>query len=223
MKLLIFDAGPFISLTLNGEINILKKLKEKFPQVTFVITPQVKREAIEKPLTVKRYALEAIKIQNLLDLGILKLSSEFLPNATLEKEMQKFLRLSNSTFSAEGENLPLIQEGEASCLAFSNLCGLENLIVTDERAIRLFTESPENLRRISEKRLHMAVSINPRNLKDFQSFRFIRSTELALLAYENNLFEYKKDKILLDALLYSLKYAGTAITSAEIEEMKSLV
>ena len=60
------------------------------------------------------------------------------------------------------------------------------------------------------------------NLKDFKNFRFIRSTELVYIAYKNNLYDYKKDKLLLDALLYSLKHAGSSISTKEIEEIKSL-
>ena len=36
MKMLIFDAGPLISLAINGLLHTLELLKEKYPDVVFV-------------------------------------------------------------------------------------------------------------------------------------------------------------------------------------------
>jgi len=63
---------------------------------------------------------------------------------------------------------------------------------------------------------------NQKNIKEFKNFKYIRSSELVFITYKNGLYEYKKDKLLLDALLYSLKYSGTTISSKEIEEMKNI-
>ena len=43
------------------------------------------------------------------------------------------------------------------------------------------------------------------------------------LAYKKNLIPVKKNKELLDALLYGVKFKGAAISSVEIEEMKKLI
>jgi hypothetical protein len=222
MKFVILDAGPIISLTLNGLLNTLEKLKQKFPEIIFVITPDVYLEVVEKPMKVKKYELEAIKVRTLIDKKTISLSSDFVKNNLVQKETQKILEMSNSILKADRQNLQIIQAGEASCLAFANLCNRENLIVVDERAIRLLTESPENLKAIMEKKLHMTVSVNPRNLKEFKSLKFIRSTELAYLAFKNKLYDYAQDKQALDAILYSLKYSGTSISSKEIEEIKEI-
>lgn len=223
MKFAILDAGPLISLTLNGLLHTIKLLKSKFPEINFIMTPQVKKEVIEKALSVKKYELEAVKIQTLLLNKTILPSSEFIPNNKIEKETARVMNIANTTIRADRKMINIVQIGEASCLAFANLCNCDNLIIIDERVTRLLTESPQNLKAIMEKKLHMPVVLNPKNLKEFRGFRYIRSTELAYIAYENNLYDYKKDKVLLDALLYSLKYSGTSISSKEIEEIKNLV
>lgn len=222
MKFAILDAGPIISLTLNGILHTLEILKKKFPEVVFILTPQVKKEIIDKPSTIKKYELEAVKVQTLITTKTIVMSTEFVPNNQLEKETQRILNISNSTIRADKENIQIVQIGEASCLAFSNLCNCESVIVIDERVTRLLTESPQNLKAIMERKLHMPISINQKNLKEFKDFRYIRSAELVYIAYKNGLYDYKKDKTLLDALLYSLKYSGTSISSKEIDEMKNL-
>lgn len=222
MKFAILDSGPLISLTLNGLLHTLEKLKQKFPQTNFIITPQVYSEVVEKPMKIKKYELEAIKIQTLIDNKTISLSSEFVKNNLLQKETARILTISNSILRADGESLQIVQSGEASCLAFANLCNCDNIIVIDERATRLLTESPQNLQEIMEKKLHMDVQANTKNLKEFKKFRFIRSAELAYVAFKNKLYDYRQDKQVLDAILYSLKYSGTSISSKEIEEIKSL-
>ena len=222
MKFVVLDSGPLISLALNGLLNTLEKLRQKFPTVQFVMTPQVKKEVIDKAFTVKKYELEAIKLQTLIDKRVIIPSSDLVQSNQLEKETARILRVANSTLKADGHFLEIVQIGEASCLAFCNLCGCDSVIALDERVTRLLTESPENLKAIQERKLHITVSINQKNLKDFKNFRFIRSTELVYIAYKNNLYDYKKDKLLLDALLYSLKHAGSSISTKEIEEIKSL-
>jgi hypothetical protein len=221
-KFAVLDSGPIISLTLNGVLHTLELLKQKYPDVAFILTPQVKKEIIDKPLTIKKYELEAIKVQTLIANKTIVMSTEFMPNNQLEKETQRILTLSNSTIRADRENIQIVQIGEASCLAFSNLCNCESVIVIDERATRLLSESPQNLKTIMERKLHMPIIINQKNMKEFKDFKYIRSAELVYVAFKNNLYDYKKDKTLLDALLYSLKFSGTSISSKEIEEMKNL-
>lgn len=221
-KLLILDAGPLISLTMNGLLNVFENLKTKFPEIKIVLTPQVKRETIDRPLKIKKYELEAIKITELLEKGVLTPSSEFISNREIERETANMLKTANSIFRASGQTISPIQEGEASCLALSKLCGMENLIVIDERTTRLLTESPESLHTLMERKVHTKLDFNTKNLKEFRKFRFIRSSEILFVAYKNNLLNMKKDKQVLDAVLYSVKFSGTAVSSKEIEEMKSL-
>ncbi len=219
MKYLILDAGPIISLSMNGLLYILEKLKKDF-KGEFIITPDVKFEVIDRPRKIKKYHLEALKVQELLDKGVLKLSTDIIDTNKLNKETNRILKLINSSFVSY-ENIKLVHKGEASCLAFSNLCNAENLIAADERTIRMICESPEALKKLMERKLHTKIKLT-KNIKELEKYKFIRSAELVYMAYKKNLIPIKKQKALLDALLYAVKYKGTAITSDEIETMKKL-
>ena len=54
MKYLILDAGPIISLTMNGLLWVLEKLKQDFDG-EFIITPEIKQEVIDNPFRIKRF------------------------------------------------------------------------------------------------------------------------------------------------------------------------
>jgi len=224
MKYLIFDSGPIISLTMNGLLPMIEKLKEVFDG-EFIITPSVKSEVIDRPMKIKKYKLEAIQIKNLLDKGIFKLSTKIVPDNKLDQEIKKILKTTNGVIRTKqtGEKIKIIHEGEAACLAFSNLCGADNVIIIDERTTRLLTEAPQNLEKLMERKLHVELDPELSLLKDFRKYKFIRSAELVYIAYKKDLIGIKKDKQLLDALLYGVKFKGSAISSKEIEAIKRMV
>ena len=153
------------------------------------------------------------------------MSSEIIPNNKLDKEVKKILNIANRFLksSKTGEKINLIHTGEAECLAFSSLCGVDNLIVIDERTTRMMIEAPENLKNLMEKKVHMPLKQDLGVLKGLKKFRFIRSPEILFIAYKKDIIPMKKEKPLLDALLYGVKYKGAAISSEEIEQMKLLV
>jgi len=223
MKYLIFDAGPIISLTMNSMLRAIEKLKENF-EGAFVITPQVKKEIIDRPLKIKKYKLEALQVQDLIDRGVLTLSNKLVSNSKLEKEMKRILKASNGVLRTtnSGEKITLLHNGEASCMAFVNLLKGEHLIVVDERTTRLLVEAPKNLERLMEKKLHRPMDLVESLTQEFSKYKIIRSAELLFVAYKKGLIPMKKDKQLLDALLYGVKFKGTAISSREIEEMKRM-
>jgi len=221
MKSLIFDSGPLISLTMNGMLPILEKLKKEFPG-DFIITPQVRKEVVNKPMSISKYKFEAIRVQDLIDKGILELSSKCIKDTLLEKETNALMKIINSVFSTRYEKINLVHEGEVSCLAFSKLCRNENAIVIDERTIRMLIESPKNLKDLMERKLHTEIKIDNKKLFNLFGFKFIRSSELIYIAYKKSLIELKKNKENLEAMLYALKFTGTAISSKEIKEIKAL-
>lgn len=222
-KFLIFDAGPLISLTMNGLLPVLKNLKEKFPG-HFVITPDVKREVVDRALKIKKYSLEGVKVRKMIEEGILEMSTDFVSRNELDSETQKVIRVINGSFREEksGKKISIIHEGEASCIAFSNLCDCENMVVVDERTTRLLTEAPERLEKMMESKLHTRLDVNLEGLNELKKMRYIRSAELLYVAYKKGLVDYGKEKDVLGALLYAVKYRGAAISSREIEEMKKM-
>ncbi len=224
MKYLIFDAGPIISLTLNGMLPLIEKLKSVFDG-EFILTPQVKHEVVGRPMKIKKYKLEAIRVRDMIERGVFKMSGDVVPDDKLERETKRLMKVTNGVLrtTQTGEKIKLIHKGEAACLAFANLCGADSVIVIDERTTRMLTESPQNLERMMEKKLHTPLKAELSLLKELKNFKFIRSAELLFIAYKKGLIPIKKSKDLLDALLYGVKFKGAAISKGEIEEMKRLV
>jgi predicted DNA-binding protein (UPF0251 family) len=219
----ILDTGPLISLTMNSLLPMIEKIRELNPEVEFVITPQVKKEIIDRPMRIKKYEFEALRVQDLLDRKIIKLATEFIDASKLNALSTKYRNLASNLIKVRGRGVDLVQDGESSCLAFAKLINKQSIIVIDERTTRLLTESPENLDKLMERKLKTDIHINKSKLKDFQGFEFIRSTELIYLAFKNGLFKLKNTKALLGAILYALKYSGTGITSNEINALQNLV
>ena len=224
MKYLIFDAGPIISLTMNGMLPIIEKLKSVFDG-EFILTPAVKHEVVDRPMKIKKYKLEAIRVRDMIERGVFKMSGDVVPDNKLERETKRLIKVTNGVLrtAQTGEKIKLIHKGEAACLAFANLCGCDSVIVIDERTTRMLTESPQNLERMMEKKLHTPLKAELSLLGELKNFKFIRSAELLFIAYKKGLIPIKKSKDLLDALLYGVKFKGAAISSGEIEEMKKLV
>lgn len=224
MKYLIFDAGPIISITMNGMLPILEKLKSVFDG-EFILTPQVKKEVFGNPIKIKKFKLEALQVKNIIDRGIFKMSNEIIPSQKLDKETKRILKLTNGILrtTETGEKIKIVHEGEASCLAFASLCNSDNVIAIDERTTRMLTEAPGNLENMMEKKLHTPLSSELSLLNDLKKFKFIRSAELLFIAYKKKLYGMENDKDLLDALLYGVKFKGCAISSTEIEEMKRMI
>lgn len=227
MKYLVFDAGPIISLTLNGMLPVIEKLKSVFDG-EFILTPDVRREVVDRPMKIKKFKLEALQVTDMIERGVFKMSSEVVPDQKLNKEMKKILKNANGMLrsTATGEKINIIHDGEAACMAFVSLCGADAVIVIDERTTRMLTEAPGELEKMMEKKLHTPLDSNLELGEGLKNFKFIRSAELLYVAWKKDLILGEKssgDKELLDALLYGVKFKGCAISSVEIEEMKKLV
>ena len=224
-KYLIFDASSLISLSMNGLLGELKDLKKIF-NGKFIITEEVKEEVIDRPMGIKKFELEALNINRLLNEKIIELPSSIgIKKETISKETKNVLKTANSIFSKNGQKeIHIIDSGEAACLALSQMLTKEskqNIVVVDERTTRLLSEKPENLRRILEKKIHVKVEMEKEYLKNFKNTKIVRSAELMHLAYKKGLTGLKNGKA-LDAILYALKYKGCAISSEEIEKLKRI-
>jgi len=224
-RAIIFDSGALISLSMSGLINELIKLKENF-NGNFLITEQVKFELVDKPIKIKRFELEALRIQELLNKKILEMPDSIgIDSKIIEHKAQEIMEMSNNFFESSREKIKIMQLGEASCLALSKLLKekkIENVIVVDERTTRMLVEKPENLKELLQKKLHIRIKQIKENFDYFRDFKVIRSTELIYVAWKKGLTDLKDGKLVLDALLYALKFKGCAISYEEIEEIKNL-
>ena len=223
-KAIIFDSGTLISFSMNGVIDILEKLKGIFDG-KFIITPDVKREVIDRPLQIKKFSLEALKIKSLLDKKIIEMPSAVgLNEREVSRKTEEMLKIANSTYQDKKRDIHIIDSGEASCLAVSKMLnekGYDTVIAVDERTTRMLGEKPENLAELLEKRLHVKISPNRNNYNAFRGLRFIRSAELVYVAYKRNLVDLKNGDV-LDALLFAMKFKGCAISGDEIREIERM-
>lgn len=224
MKVIIFDASTLISLAMNGLFDEIRKLKKIF-KGKFIITEDVKHEVIEKPMTIKRFELEALNLKSLLDDKTLELPLSLgVKNKEVSSKTNEILSIANNFFMANGKSVKLIDLGETSCLALSRILdkkGIKNVIAVDERTTRMLGEKPENLEKLMKKKLHMNITPNKQNFNFFKGFRFIRSSELVYIIYKKGLIDLK-DKKVLDALLWAVKFKGCSISGQEIKEIQRI-
>lgn len=224
MKALIFDAGPLINLSMNGLLYILEDLKKNF-NGKFLITRAVKNEVIDRPLNVQKFELGAMEVQNLLNKGVLEMSSVTgINDSELDKETQEIMDMANHFIEINGQWIKLVSAGEISCLALSNelkRAGWETMIAVDERTTRLLGEDPKSLEQLMSQKLHARAQIVAKDLRVFNQFRFIRSSELVYVAYKKGLIRLQGKKV-LEAVLYATKFKGTAISFEEIETLKKI-
>lgn len=224
MKIIIFDASTLITLAMNGLFDEFVALKKIFDG-KFIITKEVKYEAIDRPSTIKRFELESLKIRKLLEDGILEMPSSLKINdGEVTRLSMKILETANKTYSEHGKNIHLLDTGECSCLALSRILSekdIVNIIAVDERTTRMLVEKPENLEKLLEAKLHTKIKLNRENLRLFSGFKVIRSSELVYIAYKKGLVNLKKGNI-LEALLYAVKFKGCSISEEEIKEMERL-
>jgi hypothetical protein len=223
-KAIIFDSGALISFSMNGITYLIKELKGIF-KGKFLITGEIKKEIVDKPLTIKRFELEALKLKQLLDEGTLELPSSLgIKDNEITSKTNEILSIANSTFKGTKKDIHIIDSGEGSCLALSKILdakGIKNVIAIDERTTRLLAEKPENLIKIFEKKMNTKITAKSQNYKFFSGFKVIRSTELVYVAYKKGLTKLK-DKNILGALLWAMRFKGASISNDEIEEIKRI-
>jgi len=225
MKAIIFDASTLISLSMNGLLGELKKLKDNF-KGNFIITEEVKYEVIDRPIKVKRFELEALRVRELMRKKVLEMPNALgISSEEITRRKDKMISIANSMFEGNKKNIEIIHEGEASCLALSKILlekKIPNIIAIDERTTRMLGEKPENLKELLTKKMSTRVRLKTKDFKFFKGFRFIRSTELMYVAWKKGLLELKDGKTVLDAVLWALKFKGAAISSDEIREIKAM-
>lgn len=219
-KALIFDSSAIITLALNDLLHILEPLKKKF-KGEFYIAPSVKQEIVDKPLTERRFMLEALFIKSLFEKNILT----HYYNNEIAREQEKILDTANTTFHSDRGPVKILHPGEASCLALFKAIGADKkAIVVDERTTRMLCEAPWNLKKLLENKLHTRIDAKVDNYTFFQGFDIIRTSELSMMAFKLGIIDLpgKREEI-ISALLYAAKFKGCAISNKEIDEARGLI
>lgn len=220
-RALIFDTGPIISLTTNNLLWILRELKKEF-RGDFFITQKVKRELVDTPIEIKRFKFEALQILKCIDDGILAV----LPEKQFRHQTRKLLEIANHSLRADGSWLKLCHPAELEVVAAA-MSRNADAVVIDERTTRLLFEDPEQLAALLERKLEHRILPDKPNITELKKMtadmRFIRSTELALVAYERGILDSlitsfpQARKHLLQGMLWGMKLRGCAIRIEEID------
>lgn len=224
MKALIFDSGALINLSMNGLLDILEKLKKDF-KGKFLITKEVKYEVVDRPIGIYRFELGALRVQNLIDSGVLESPSTLgISNELIAKKTEELMKIANHSVQVNSRFVDIVSKGEMSCLALSQELSdkkIENMIAIDERTTRILSENPESMERMMSEKIHKKVYVNEESLKAFSEFKFMRSSEIVYSAYKKGLTDVKGKKA-LEALLYATRFKGASISFEEIDILKKL-
>ena len=223
-KAIIFDASSLIGFSMNGLLYIIEELKKNF-NGHFIITKEVKNEIIDRPLNIKRFKLEALKLTELFNKKVLELPEVFgIDEEIISKKTQEFLNSSNSMYKDNRGDIHLLDLGEASCLVLGKMLNeknIQNVLAVDERTTRMLCEKPKNLQKLLQKKLHTSITYDKTKVEQFKGFKIIRSVELVYIAYKKGL-TILKGKQALDALLFALKFKGCSVSYDEIEQIEKL-
>jgi hypothetical protein len=209
---------------------------KQFFEGDFIIPSSVERELIDRPLATKKFRLEALQVLHQIQGGNFKVYH----TAKTESLTKELLGIANSTFRAKNNWIRIVSHAEVAVLATAIELG-SSAVVIDERTMRLLIEEPEKIREILEKKLHTRVEAEPQKMRLIKEMtrgvQVIRSSELALVAYEHGLLDdyiinaeelnksgitHHKIKdphvLLVEALLWALKLNGCSISTKEIEQ-----
>ena len=225
-KILFFDAGPVITLVMSRLGWLIPELKKKFGG-KFYITPAVKFELVDRPLTIRRFQFEALEVMKMIREGVFEIYDK-----VPDKKVLTLKKLANSAFTMKGKTMDVLQAGEVEAVA-SALQEKNAGVVMDERTLRLLIESNKDMKSLLERRFKRNGIVNLKKMNEFsthfKNVPIIRSIELASVAYKLGLLEQylpkKRDakSTLLDAVLWATKFNGCAVTEHEIEEIKKVL
>lgn len=214
----VFDSSALISIAEKCMLLMLEPVANRGAEI--LIPPTVYREAVLVPLEKRRYEFNAVRINDLVDRGVIKVEKA---NAALESSAEEIASLANSMFSTDMGNVRLVHYGEAEALALVRKTGAEVLAI-DERTTRELVESPMSTKSYLEQRHRTKVAVDRKALEGFTSMfaklRLVRSAEIVVYAYESGLFKgiLPQTKQALEAALFALKFAGCAVSVEEIKE-----
>ncbi len=215
---IIFDSSTIISISEKCFTHLLRGLGSE-GHATFVIPQSVYEETVERPMQIKRFEIGALRIQQAVHEGWLKVVPT---NAETRALTLKIVDSANRLFYADRKPLTIVQRGEAETLA---LCKNRraSMVAIDERTTRMLIEDPWRLQNYVAYKHQQEIKLNEPGLKEFiklvSDIRVVRSVELIALAYERGYFEgtLPDSPQALEAALYALKFAGCAVSGAEIE------
>lgn len=212
---MVFDASALISVSQTCLINILGGLKTAL-EADFFIPQTVFEEAVRRPIQIKRFELNAIRIKKAIDEGWFKVVA-----SQGGQLFDQIAGLSNNCFFVNGKPITLLQHGEIEALALIKELGAEGFAI-DERTTRMLIEDAAALQRIMQERRKLGIKVDKSKASKiallFKGTAIVRSVELIALADQFGLLEKElpKGHQSLEAALFAAKYSGCAVSGREI-------
>ncbi len=186
-----------------------------------IILPQgVYEESVTRPLRIKRFELNAVKIRECVKSGWMAVANLDGEAKALTEEI---LHMANGIFSIRGKPLTIVHRGEAEMLALVKQVGAKAILI-DERNTRLIVEEPNKMKGHLRRRMHANIGVDKEHLNRlrelFNGISVIRSVDVLGLAYEGRYLEpsLPHTKESMDAVLFALKYAGCSTTVNELKD-----
>ncbi len=225
MEIVVVDSATIISLSMNGMLEIFRKLKNG--KIRFVISKTVYDEVFRNPLNSVKFKFAAMNVEEYVKDGILEIEYD----EEIEETSNKILELANSVFNINGNNLNIIHRGEAEIFALAKKLKAR-AVLNDERVSRQLLEAPEDLLENLSMRFHKRIRFDSEKHKELMKLigfqHVLRSVELVAVAFDKGLFDEKINKLksevpnarkeYLEGMLWALKFSGCFITQREIDE-----
>ena len=219
---MILDTSVIISLSTSGMIKYLEKL----PKVKWTIGTWVEKEALDKALREDKWKWEALNTIWAFKKKLIKINK----NQKSKNLAYEFMNVANHLYFVRGEPIKIIHYGEAEVIALAKMLNTPYIGI-DEKTTRLLIENPWNLKNLLESKLHVPIEVNAKNMdiinKEYSNFKLIRSADIMYYAFVKGTFDnwikgfdewvYGNPKdLLLEAILWKLKFSGCSITEEEI-------
>lgn len=217
-KLAVIDSGTMITFSSTCLMNVFVNFVKK-NNLNLIVSNDVASESVWKPLSNKRFALNAARIKHLFNSGVVKVINS---NDSDPLE-DKILSIANTCFYSNGLPITIIQRGEAEALALAKINNA-NILFIDERTTRSLFENPLRLKQVLEKRRQENIVLKMKQVNLLRSMfldlKIFRSVDIIALAYEQDLFdgEFDHGKLELEAALYATKFAGCSVSEKEIDD-----
>lgn len=215
----VIDTGTMITLSGTCLMNVFKAFV-KANNIQLMISNTVAEESVWRPITNKRFALNAARIKY----AMKEKTVQVIPvTEQIKNTQQKILNIANNCFFTKNGAMKIIQAGEAEALAIAKIQNAKALFI-DERTTRSLIENPARLKQILERRQDAPVRTNDTNInlmkEMFKELKMFRSVDLIAAAFEEDLFDHELEhgKLELEAALFAAKFNGCAVSEKEISE-----
>ncbi len=215
----VIDSGTMITFSSTCLMNVFKRFITA-NNLKLLVSKEVCDESVWRPISNKRFALNASRIKNVFNQNLIKVVE---PTLKIKNKEHEILELANKCFKTDGGYVKILQRGEAEALALSKIYNSKALFI-DERTTRSLIENPLRLKQVLEKRQKQKVFVDKKNVskfrKMFSNLKIFRSADIVALAYEQDLFgdDLEHGLLELESVLYATKFAGCAISEKEIVE-----